>query len=133
MSVNYAKQLPIDRNGVPMVNSPPPFQALATTARDNASASSVTSFNDNTTTLEVSAVTTGVGIKWAANQATSVITEAGTANFDNYVAAGRTRIFAIPRTAQGVPSIVGLNTREGLFAAIATKSSGIGSVLLTQY
>lgn len=117
-----------------MTDSPPPYLALATLHRDNASASSVTSFNANTTVIEVSAVTTGAGIRWAANQATSVITLAGTANFDNFVIAGSTRLLVVPRRIQGnSSSVVGLNAQEGLYENIATISAGIGSVLLTQY
>lgn len=130
---NYAKPQPIDRQGVPMFNSPPAFPAIATTARDNASTSSVTAFDDNTTTIAVTAVTTGAGVRWGNDQATSVITAAGTANFDYYVNAGETVRFAVPRFKAGVASVVGLNTREGLYTGVATKSSGVGSVLLTQY
>lgn len=134
MSTAYSKELPVDRSGNTMLNSPPPYLALATLHRDNASTSSVTSFNGNTTVVEVSAVTTGAGIRWATNQATSVITAAGTANFDNFVIAGSTRLLVIPRRVQGdSSSVVGLNTQEGLYANIATISVGIGSVLLTQY
>lgn len=133
MSVNYAKQLPVDRNDAVMQNSPPPFPAIATTARDNATASSVTSLNANTTTLEITAVTTGAGIKWATDQATSVITAAGTANFDNFLPAGTTKLFVIPRKTAGISSIVGLNTQNGLYSNIATKSVGVGSVLVVQY
>lgn len=131
--INTAKPLPIDRNNVPMYNSPPPYPAIATTARDNATASSVMTFNANTTTLEVTAVTTGAAIKWATNQATSVITAAGTANFDNFIPANTTRIFAIPRQTAGVPSIVGLNAQNGLYSIVATKTVGVGSVLVAEY
>jgi len=130
---SYAKPLPNDRDGAKMTAFPPNYAALATTARDNASASSVTTFTDSTTVVEVTAVTTGAGIKWATNQATSVITAAGTANFDNYVPAGTTRLFVVPRQNQGVASIVGLNKQEGLYNLLAAKSSGIGSVLVTEY
>ena len=130
---NYAKPLPIDREGTKMLSSPSDALALATLARDNASASSVTSFNDNTTVVEVTAVGTGAAIKWAANQATSVVTAAGTANFDNYVAVDTTRLLVIPRQSIGTSSIVGLNIQAGLYNAVATKSSGVGSVLLNQY
>lgn len=141
MSTQYAKPIPFDRNGIPLVDYPPAASAIGTTVRENASASSVTSLTANTTAIEVGAIGTGAAIRWAVNQATSVITAAGTANFDNFVPVNTVRKFVVPRRVQaipnyqnaGAPSIVGLNTAEGLFANIATISAGIGSVLLTEY
>jgi len=141
----YAKNLPVDRNFVPMQAYPPAASSLGTTARDNASTSSVTVLSANTTTIEVAAVTTGAVVKWVAdptlNASSSVISAAGTANFDHFVQAGTVRQFVVPRLTQaipntnavGSPSVVGLNTAEGLFANLATKSVGVGSVLLTEY
>jgi len=141
MSMTYARPIPVDRNGNLMDGFPPSASAIGVTARDNASTSSVTALTANTTVLEVSAVTTGAVIKWATGQATSVISAGGTANFDNFIPANTTRLFVVPRATiglpnmnnQGTPSIVGLNTSEGLFANVATKSVGVGSVLVAQF
>ncbi len=133
MSVGYAKALPIDERGGLMHNSPPAFPTIATTVRENGSTSSVTALNDNTTIVEVTAVGAGAGIKWATNQATSVVTAASGASFDNFVAAGTTRLLIVPRSSQAVASIAGKNVQEGLYPAIATKTNPVGSVLLTEY
>lgn len=141
MAVNYSKPIPKDRNDTPLQEYPPAASSLGTVVRENANVSSVTALTANTTTIEVAAVSTGAVIRWAVNQASSVISDAGTANFDNVIPAGTYRKFVVPRTTQalqnynnqGTPSIVGLNVGEGLFGAVATKSLGVGSVLLTQY
>lgn len=138
MSTNYAKQLANDRMGFSMPNSPVLSTALATTTRENAAASSVTSLNPDTSVVEVTAIGTSAGIKWVTNQGASVqttssVTSIGVANYDNIVPVNTTRVIVVPRFQQGVSSIVGLNVQEGLYPAIATVSTGVGSVLLTQY
>lgn len=133
MSVNYAKLVGRDRGGEPFVPTHIPASTLGSVTRENASASSVTTLTDLTSVVEVTAIATAAGIIWATNQATSVITAQGTANFDNIVPPNTTRLFVVPRRVQAVPSISGVNTQEGLFALIATKSTGVGSVLLAQY
>lgn len=139
MAVNYSKPLPQDRNNAVMTNSPPQHVALAATTRESAATSSVTSLNANTTLVEVTAVGGAAVIKWGNNQATSVISAASGANYDNSIGANQTRLFVVPRFSQAIandsgiqnPSVVGLNTQEGLYSAVAT--IGIGSVLLTQF
>ena len=131
-AVNYAKQIGKDRNDQPFIPSHVPTSTLGSVYRDNASASSVTSLTDNTSVVEVTAITTAAGIRWAVNQATSIITGAG-ANFDNIIPLNGTRTFIVPRRQQAVASISGINTQEGLFPAIATISIGNGSVMLAQY
>jgi hypothetical protein len=133
MSVNYARPMGKDRNDVPFFPTHIPTSTLGSVTRENASASSVTTLTDLTSVVEVTAVTTAAGIRWAVNQATSVITAAGTANFDNIIPANTTRTFIVPRRTQAVPSISGINSQEGLFGNIATISTGVGSVLLAQY
>ncbi len=138
---NYAKNHPIDRGQIPLQHYPAACSTLGTIYRDNASASSVTALTANTTVLEIAAAGVPVGIRWAINQATSIIATAGaTANFDNIVAPGEVRRFVVPRrtigipnyTNDGAPSVVGLNTAEGLFSNVATISLGVGSVMLMQ-
>lgn len=130
--------MPKDRTDSAMTDYPPPFPALATTVRENASASSVIGLNPNTTLIEVTAVTTAAAIRWS-NQSnlsasSSVITAVGGA-FDNFIPSGQTRRFVVPRSSQAIPntSVVGLNIQEGLYTGVATKSTVIGSVMVTEY
>ena len=140
MATNYAKPLPFDKKTVPLQNYPAATSTLGSIYRDNASASSVTSLHENTTVIEVTAEGGAAGIRWAINQATSILTDAGVSDFDNVIADGETRRFVVPRNTQAIPnysgidnpSVVGLNVAEGLFSNVATVSFGAGSVLLSQ-
>ncbi len=124
-----------------MTDSLPSFPALQATVRENGAASSVTSLNANTTAVLVTALTGGAAIKWGNNQATSVFASVGGMSYDATLAANESRLFVVPRSSQAIPnqsgiqnpSMVGLNTSEGLFSGIATRSLGVGSVLLTEY
>lgn len=141
MAVNYSKPLPQDRNMVPMVNSLPPYQSLQVNVRENGAASSAWGLNSNTTAVLVTPIGGGAAIKWGTNQETSVFASIGGMAYDATLAAGESRLFAVPRNTAGIPnwnnvgapSLVGLNTSEGLFSVIATRSLGVGSVLLTEY
>ena len=133
MSVNYTKKTAQDVNGIPIYPSYIPASTLGSVNRENASGSSVTTLSEMTTAIEVTAVGTGAGIRWAINQATSVVTIAGTANFDNIVPVNTARLFSIPRNTQAITSVAGINVKEGLFANVATISLGTGSVLIAQY
>lgn len=133
--MNYAKGLPKDDGGYPMYNYPTARLSLATLASDNASASSVLTFNDNTTQIEVGAGGTAAVMRWVATSDTqaSVISAAGTANFDHYIPANTYRSFVVPTERQPIASIVGLNIQQGLYRRVAVKAVGVGSVLTTQY
>ena len=134
MGMSYARPIPVDRDGAKLQGFPTPTSTLGSVDRENASASSVTSLSVHTTVIEVAAVTTAAGIRWAVNQETSVVTAVSGANFDHIITAGTVRKFVVPRRIQAPqPSAVGLNIQEGLFNGIATISTGIGSVLLSQY
>lgn len=141
MAVNYSKQLPRDRNDGYMTNSLPPFVALQATVRETGATSSVTALNSNTTAVLVTAQGGGAAIKWGTNQATSVFASVGGMSYDATLAANESRLFVVPRFSQALPnqsgiqspSMVGLNTSEGLYSGIATRSLGVGSVLLTEY
>ena len=130
MSVPY-RPLPVDANRSPMQEFNAPNVALATNA-GVPTASSVITFNDNATTLEVAAVGgEGAVLKWGS---TSVISAAGTANFDHFIPVATVRRFAIPINTGSVPSNVGLNVRYGLYSTCATKVHvGSASVFTTQY
>lgn len=133
---NYATALPQDRENMPMQDTmAAPVKALQTIVSENATVSSVISFNENTTTIEVAAIGTGAAIRWVATTDTqaSIITAAGTSNYDNIVPVNTVRKFVVPRENQGVASIVGLNVREGLYRRVAMRSLGVGSILSSQY
>lgn len=129
--MSYPKPLPVDRNRTPMQEYPPPAVALATTA-GVPTASSVITFNDNTTVLEVSAVGgQGIVLKWGA---ASVISAAGTANFDHHVPPDGFRRFVVPVNTGAVNSVVGLNIQRGLYNSCAVKVHvGSSSVFTVEY
>lgn len=141
MSVDYSQRLPKDRTGAVMTDSFPPFPSNAVNLRENASASSVWSLNANTTAVLVTTIGTGAAIKWAGNQNASVFASALGASYDATLSPNSTRLFVVPRSVMGLPnvsgiqnpSIVGLNTSEGLYPGIAVRTLGVGSVLLTEY
>lgn len=137
MSLNYAPPLAVDKFGTHLYNSPPNVPARANTVRENASTSSVTAVGADTTAIEVAAVGAGAAIRWSMQSnltaTSSVITAAGTAAYDNIIPAGTKQLFVIPRQAAGVPSIVGANALNGLYNGVATKSLGVGSVLLAEF
>src|SRR3990167_10080826 len=114
--INYGRPIAKDKNDQPYIPVYIPTSTLGSVNRENASASSVTTLTDMTSVIEVTAITTAVGIRWAVNQATSVITAATTANFDNIVPVNTTRLFVVPRRVQAVPSLSGINSMEGLFS-----------------
>lgn len=137
MSKNYSPALPLGQHGEVKTDYPPPKAALVSTNRENASVSSVTALGHDTTEVEVTAVGQAAAIRWATNQAASVVTAAGTANFDNTISSGESRRFVVPIatfTSGASSSVQGVNRREGLFQNIATKTlAGNGSVLLAEY
>ena len=135
MSDSYAPKTPRGKDNNPKVGYIPTVLRLANAVRENASASSVTSLTHNTTELEITAVGQGMAGRWAANQATSVITVVASPAFDFVVPSGETRRFVIPRETSGsYASVQGVNRAEGLYQNIATKTlTGAGSVLLAEY
>lgn len=136
MSKNYSPELPLGKMGEIKTNYPPAKAALVSTTRENASISSVTALGHDTTEIEVTAIGQTAAIRWAANQASSLVTAAGSANFDNTIPSGEFRRFVIPITTSGQSSgsVQGVNRREGLFQNIATRTlAGNGSVLLGEF
>ena len=136
MSNAYSPQLPRGKDNNPKPGYPPAKVALESNNNENISTSSVLAFTHDTTEIEVAAVAQGVAGRWAANQATSVVTATGAgANFDFIVPAGEIRRFVIPRETSGsYASVQGINRAEGLFTAIAYKTTaGNGSVLTMEF
>lgn len=133
------KPLPKDAGQSAMQEFATPFKALVTRARENATASSVITLNDNTSTIEIAATGGPAFIRWvpttetaAVAPAGSVISAAGTANFDNAIAKDTVRRFAVPiESFVAQTSIVGLNKQYGLYNRVAI--IGVASVASTEY
>ena len=135
MSIPYANKLANDRNGNPIQDAPSPVIAKKVDLSENNATSSLISLTSNTTNIEVGAAGAGAVLKWIATTNTdpSVISAAGTANYDHFIAANTVRKFVVPVESQGLSSVVGLNAQAGLYARVAVKSVGAASVLTTQY
>mgnify|MGYP001562135098 FL=1 len=134
--MSYAPSTPKGKDEMPKVGYPPAKVALESNNNENINVSSVLSFTHNTTEIEVAAVGQGVAGRWAANQATSVVTATGAgANFDFVVPSGEARRYVIPiETSGSYASVQGVNRAEGLFTAIAYKTlAGNGSVLTMEF
>lgn len=133
----YSKALPRDKDGIVMDQYAIPASALGRYGGENASASSVITLTDNTTSIEVTAATTAAVLRWVGVGDTqgSVISAASGANFDNVIGANTVRRFVVPieRFVQTPSTIGGANSMNGLFSRVAIKSTGIGSVLLSEF
>ena len=117
--------------------------ALARLNDENALVSSILLLTHDTTELEVVAVGQGVAGKWLSQATvdssvagTSVITAAGTVNFDFTVPVNTQRRVAVPISVsnQTSGSVMGINRKLGLFPAVAFKTlAGTGSVLVLEF
>jgi hypothetical protein len=121
MSQQYAARLPIDASGAPMQEYPSAKKALA---RYGAAAvtSSVVTLTDNTTSLEVGAISGGgVVMRWVttADTQASIIATGANANYDHFIPADQVRRFVVPIEGPGVSSIVGANKQNGLYNRVA--------------
>lgn len=137
---NYARGKAVGNNNVPFFDSPPPVAAIATNMREAGAASSILILNQNTTAIEVAATGGDAYIKWLTQATvdssvagTSVISAAGTANFDHAITSGTIRRFVVPIAT--IPashtSVQGANRLNGLYPNVAYR--GIASVAVTQY
>lgn len=138
---NYAPIIPRDKDNGIKDGYPPAKTALSATNKENASASSILLLGHDTTELEVAAVNQHVAMKWLTQATvdssvagTSVITAAGTANWDNIIQTNTVRRFVVPiATNPQTGSIQGINRELGLYPAVAFKTvAGNGSVLTAQ-
>lgn len=131
----YAKPVAVDKNGNSLDSQPLPLKALLTVVSENATVSSVITLNDNTTDIEIAAVGSPAFIRWIGrgDTAASVLSAAGTANYDAFLQANQTKRFIVPIEQLGTSSIVGANIANGLYNRLAYKSAGIGSILSNQY
>ena len=137
MAINYAKELPRDKQGAAMQEFPAAVRPNARYASENATVSSVITLTDDTTEIEIGAQGNGAIMRWvtAGDTQASVVGIAGsTANFDHFVGSGTVRRFVVPIALSTVQaSTVGINVQMGLFKRVAYRSTGIGSVLLSEY
>lgn len=138
MSLNYSPQLPKDKSGETIQNSPAALPAKASYAATMAlGVSSVITLTDNTSVVEIEASGgNGVAIKWITTGSTnpSVISSGLAANFDHVVPSGTVRRFTVPQEVAGVTSVVGINTQAGLYKRMALTASGpTASVLATEF
>lgn len=136
MARNYASRLPIDEMNNVMQEYATPFPAVATTAAVTP-ISSVVTFNNNSTSIEIAAPQ-GAAIKWigvGAAQSSVISSFAATANFDHIIPAGTVRRFVIPAETQGIAGPALANSVFGLYQrmAVAPIATGVSSILVTEY
>lgn len=131
----YANNIPNDAAGNDIQGAAMLIPAIVRTTSENAVVSSVITVNDNTTDLEVSPIGVTAVVKWITRSDTtaSVITAAGSENYDVVIPSGMVRRLVIPRETIGTSSIVGANIANGLYNRYAIKTTAIGSVFTTQY
>ena len=143
MSVNPYPPLPHSRAGDGLQEYATHASVKAIYASENASTSSVITLTPDTTAIEIIAIgaapIAGV-MRWVASvtgfgAATSVISAAGTANFDHVIPNNTVVKIAVPieKMYQAPSSLEGANITNGLYGRVAIKSIGVASVLLTEY
>ncbi len=138
MALNYSKGSPIDKQGNAIQNNPSPFIALATTVAVTA-ISSVVTFNNNSTDIEVAAPGTAAAIKWigvGAAQTSVIASSLGTSNFDHIIPAGGLRRFVIPRETQGIAGPALSNSVHGTYqrlAVVPINGTAAASILVIEY
>lgn len=143
MSVNPYPTPPMSRGQVPIWDAATHASVKAIYASENASASSVINLTPDTTFVEITAIgalPTAGAMRWVTSVAgfdasTSVITAAGSANFDHVIPNNTTVKIAVPieKMYQAPSSMVGANIQNGLYRRIAIKSIGVASVLMNEY
>lgn len=139
---NYSPALPRGKDDEVKDNYVPAKLSLASTNKENASASSILLLGHDTTELEVIAIGQTVALKWMTQSlvdssvaGTSVLTAAGSENWDHAVEASSVRRFVVPiATNPQTTSVQGVNRELGLYPAVAYKTfAGNGSVLTAQF
>ena len=136
MAINYQRPLPHDSGTSEVLQEfPAPFLAVREIVSENAATSSVITLDDRTTSIEVAAVGSTGFIKWIATTDTqaSIISAAGTADYDHVIPAGTLRRFVVPQERAGITSIAGANIANGCYQRIAWKTGGVGSILSSEF
>lgn len=140
--INYSPALPRDKNDEVKQNYVPVKLSLASTNKENASASSILLLGHNTTELEVAAVNQHIAVKWLSQATidssvagTSVLTVVGSENWDHMIEVNTIRRLIVPiATNPQTTSVQGVNRELGLYPAVAYKTfAGNGSVLTAQF
>jgi len=118
--MSYPKPIPVDKNMQAMTDFPPAVKTVQNFAATTV-ASSVITFQDDATQMEVAAVGGGgAAIRWIATTDTQAsVIASGAANADHYIPSGTVRKFVIPKEVATVNSIVGANIKEGLYRRVA--------------
>lgn len=120
-----------------MQGFPAPVLSFAATAVV-ANISSIITFNNNSTELEISALNAPAAIKWIGIGAvqTSVIASVATGNnFDHVIPSGTKGRFVIPRETQGIAGPALANSVHGLYQRLAVVTIGatVASILVNEY
>lgn len=143
MATNPYPVLPTEKMGREMQGWATHASIKAVYASENASASSVITLTPDTTSIEITAIgaepTAGV-MRWVrvgdgTGAATSVISAAGTANFDHVIPNNTTVKIAVPIEVmyQAPSSMVGANIQNGLYRRVAIKAIGVASVIINEF
>src|SRR3990167_2867867 len=136
-------ETPQGKLGEVKVGYAPAKVAIARLNDENALVSSILLLTHDTTELEVAAIGQSLAGKWISRTnvdnsvaGTSVITAAGTANFDFIVPVSTQRRVVVPISTSDQTnfSVMGINRKLGLFPAVAFKTlAGTGSVLVAEF
>jgi hypothetical protein len=139
---NYAKIVPRDQGGEALHSYPSPYLSNTRYTTTNAVASSVITFDQDTTQIEVGAFGgQGCVIRWiplteTASQTPygSVISSGVGANYDHYVPPSQWRQFVVPKETGGQPA-GGIASVNGLYQRVAIVNAGAtaSSVLLSEF
>lgn len=140
---NYAAGQPVGNNQMRIdINTPAPYKALAQYTAGNGSTSSVITFTQNTTAIEIVAGSAPVLMRWVyATDGTGANTSVTGTNWDHAIPANGVRRFVVPievsnngiQVGATITSMVGANVENGLFRRIAYSSGGVASVLVSEY
>lgn len=132
--MNYAKELPLDKNNFPA--SLIPAKVSNQSQRGVPLASSVLTLSPNTTVVNIMVISGGAngsaGIlgKWGVSSVTAT-------NFDLQVNAGQNLSFVVPVSTQGTgtQSVQGINPQLGLFNSLSliTATAQSASVFTAEY
>lgn len=147
MSVNPYPNVPISTGNYPLQGHGTHASVKAVWVSENAAVSSVINLSHDTTAIEIavisgtSSLVAAGAMRWVPSSigfaaGTSVITAAGSANFDHIIPNNTVMKFAVPidkMYASGYGSVVGANILNGLMRRVAYKSIGTASILLTEY
>lgn len=137
---NYSPTIPRDKFNTPKVTYGPAKVSLASENREATVVSSILLLNNQTTELEITPTTT-TAFKWLSRAVidssvagTSVITAAGTSNFDFVVPGNETRRVVVPAVvAPNETSVAAARDLFGLATGLASKTVvTTGSVLTVQ-